>query len=71
MPNKIPESELKAPGCLCKTESGQNYYITSNEPRTKHTLWKATPDGVEKVMTSSSMESINEKIPWRKSGSIT
>ena len=61
---KLPDSELNAPGCLCRTKSSQEYIKTSNEDRTKHTLWKVVGDGYEKVMTSNLMGALDEKISY-------
>ena len=64
---KIPDADLQVPGCLCTTKSGQQYIKTSDGPeRKKHTLWKVTPDGYEKVATSTDMNALDAKIPWSK-----
>lgn len=63
---KLPETELRVPGCLCRTASGQEYIKTSNETRSKHTLWKVVDGGFEKVATSGDMNALDEKIPWGK-----
>ena len=63
---KIPESELQNPGCLCKTKSGQEYIKTSSPDRKKHTLWKVSAEGYEKVTTLTDMNALDAKIPWEK-----
>lgn len=61
---KIPKTELTVPGVLCRTKHQGVYVITSNELRSKFTLWKDNVDDYEKIATNKSILALYDKIPW-------
>ena len=62
---KIPKSELMVPGVECRTKMNGNFVITSNELRSKFTLWKPSDDGYEKVATAKDPTALYDKVPWK------
>lgn len=62
---KIPQSELNAPGVLCRTVGGTNYQVTYNIAKDKFTLWKLGADGADKLLTAASIDKCYAAIPWR------
>lgn len=61
---KLPKAETLTPGVLCRTRRQGSYVITSNEIRSRFTLWKESGGKYEKVTTGKSPLVLYEKIPW-------
>lgn len=62
---KIPSSESGL-GVHCTTKCGQEFQISQNNEKKKHTLWKIVPGGFEKIATGDSPYDLYDKIPWDK-----
>ena len=62
---KIPSSE-NGLGVHCTTKCGQEFQISQNNEKKKHTLWKIVPGGFEKIATGDSPYDLYDKIPWDK-----
>ncbi len=61
---KIPKTELLVPGVLCRTKQNGNFVITSNELRTRFSLWKQHGDDYDKIATNKTITALYEKVPW-------
>lgn len=60
---KIPSSDCGM-GVLCTTTSGQQYKISQNPEKKKHTLWKVVSGGLEKIKTADSPYELYPLIDW-------
>lgn len=50
---KLPVSE-SGHGVHCTTSSGEEYQISQNPDKKKHTLWKIVDGGYQKIATANS-----------------
>ncbi len=59
----LPSSE-NGTGVTCPTNTGQQYYISQNKEKGKHTLWRIVAEGYQKVATADSPYDLYDKIDW-------
>lgn len=57
----IPSSET-GHGAMCRTLSGDKYYISQNPLKMQFTLWKCIEEGYEKIATSNNPLDFDEMI---------
>lgn len=62
---KLPSSE-NGPGVLCKTISGNEYFISQCLDKMRFTLWNKTSDGYQQISAAKSPLDLYELIPWNK-----
>lgn len=61
--SKLPSSE-NGIGVTCVSASGQQYYISQNKEKGKHTLWRIVDGNYQKIATANSPYDLYEKINW-------
>ena len=59
---KIPKSETLVPGVQCRTRNGNTFVITSNELRTRFTLWKPAGEEYERITTAKSIVVLYDEV---------
>ena len=60
---KLPSSE-NGLGVTCITLSGEQYYISQNKEKGKHTLWRIVDGNYQKLATANSPFDLYDKINW-------
>jgi len=60
----IPNTELEAPGVLCRTQHHGDYQITYHPGQARFTLWHHDAGGPVKVATSTDIQKLYAKVPW-------
>ena len=61
--SKLPSSE-NGTGVTCATLSGEQYYISQNKEKGKHTLWRIVDGNYQKIATANSPFDLYDKINW-------
>ena len=62
--SKLPSSE-NGTGVTCTTLSGEQYYISQNTDKGKHTLWRIVDSNYQKVAIADSPYDLYNKIDWQ------
>ena len=62
--SKLPSSE-NGTGVTCTTLSGEQYYISQNTEKHKHTLWRIVDGNYQKIATADSPYDLYKKIDWQ------